>query len=209
MNRSPIEIAGRRVVLRSTTEADLGFLKGLWNDGRVMQWVGFPQGSGYTDESIAVWFQRLCGQSHLSHFIAWANHGTPCGEIGYRVEPGTSRAGLDIKFVPEQQGKGLAADALTALIDHVFNTEQGVEEVWTEPHEDNAAARRLYARCGLRAKARPSDMEPAESYWALERHRWQEMSGQATDSGPRGIQLPQGLPPDAMDQPGSHLTRRI
>ena len=51
-------------------------------------------------------------------------------------------------------------------------TEADVDEVWTEPRPDNAAALKLYQRCGLRPKTRPADMKPDRSYWALERVRW-------------------------------------
>jgi RimJ/RimL family protein N-acetyltransferase len=82
------------------------------------------------------------------------------------------RAGLDIKFRPEAQGQGLATDALKILIRFVFETEPDVEEVWTEPSEENIAARRLYERCGLKPMSRPPDMEQGPSYWVLQREDW-------------------------------------
>lgn len=167
-----MEIVSDRLILRSTRKSDLPFLQGLWNDGRVMRSVGFPNGVGYTDDSISAWFDCSASEPCFHHFIVWEKNGSPCGEVHYRVEATWNRAGLDVKFTPEKQGKGFATEALSALISHVFIEEPDVEEVWTEPAAANDAAKRLYTRCGLRAKDRPMDMKPGESYWALERGRW-------------------------------------
>lgn len=95
-----------------------------------------------------------------------------CGEVFYQKDPEHKRAGLDIKFLPEAQGKGLATEALKLLIEYIFETEEEIDAVWTEPSKENRAARALYTRCGLVEKERPADMEPAESYWELKKEDW-------------------------------------
>jgi RimJ/RimL family protein N-acetyltransferase len=127
---------------------------------------------GYGAEKISKWFDKLQSQPYRHHFIVWADGIGFCGEVYYAVDKEHKRAGLDIKFVPEAQGQGLATDALKTLIQHVFETEKDVQVVWTEPREGNAASQKLYARCGLEPEPRPSDLEPFESYWALSRERW-------------------------------------
>ena len=186
-----MQIKSGRVTLRRTTQEDLPFLKSLWNDGRVMKWVGFPIGLGATDESMAVWFRKRSAEPRFFHFIVWDANGRRCGEVCYDVDPGQKRAGLDVKFAPESQGRGLATDALQALIDYVFAVEEDVDEVWTEPSTANVAARKLYARCGLAEKPRPMDMKQDVPYWALERSRWTELKTNAEqthapDALPRG-----------------------
>lgn len=168
----PTHIKSEHVTLRQTTQDDLPFLKSLWNDGRVMKWVGFPNGVGYTDESIAAWFKKRSSESNFFHYIVWNDDSCRCGEVSYCIERKYRRAGLDVKFIPESQGRGLATDALRALIDHIFLVKQDVYEVWTEPSPENAAARRLYTKCGLIEKPRPVDMEQGIPYWAFERLRW-------------------------------------
>ncbi len=167
-----MQIRGEKVVIRSTMRDDLADLLALWNDGRVMQWVGFPKGLGYDQTKINTWFEKL--QSHPSrhHFVVRANGLGFCGEVYYAVDQVHRRAELDIKFVPAAQGRGLATDALKSLIQYVFETENEVESVWTEPREINIAARRLDARCDLAPESRPPDLAPFESYWALSRERW-------------------------------------
>lgn len=48
-------------LLKETAAEDLLFLKRLWNDGRVMKTVGFPNGLGETDESMARRLYTRCG----------------------------------------------------------------------------------------------------------------------------------------------------
>jgi RimJ/RimL family protein N-acetyltransferase len=174
-----MQIKSGRVTLGRTTQEDLPFLKSLWNDGRVMKWVGFPNGVGDTDETMAAWFRKRSSDPTFFHFIVWDTDNCRCGEVCYGVETGQHRAGLDVKFAPESQGRGLATDALRALINHVFAVERDVDEVWTEPSPQNLAARRLYARCGLAEKPRPRDMKQDVPYWALERSRWIELKTNA------------------------------
>ncbi|MBI5034662.1 MAG: GNAT family N-acetyltransferase [Chloroflexi bacterium] len=168
-------MTGNSVTIRTTTRDDFADLMTLWNDGRVMQWVGFPNGFGYDVEKIGKWFEKLQSQPHRHHFVVYADGVGFCGEVYYVVEQKYRRAELDIKFVPAAQGQGLAADALQTLIRHVFEIEKEVDVVWTEPRQDNSASRKLYTRCGLTAQPRPSDLEPFESYWALSRENWRAL----------------------------------
>jgi RimJ/RimL family protein N-acetyltransferase len=169
-----VPLKGDRVRLVPTKREDLPDLMRLWNDPRVMTLLGFPNGVGYTPETALQWFRDTAeANPNRHHYVARTDELRFCGEAHYTVDAEHRRAGLDIKFVPEAQGKGLAGEALAALIDHVFRTEPDAEEVWTAPAAANARAQKLYARCGLRPKGRPADMEPAESYWALERERWE------------------------------------
>lgn len=165
-------IKGAQVVIRTTTQEDLAELLSLWNDGRVMKWVGFPDGLGYDAEKMSKWFDLVQRQPNSHHFIVRTEDGEFCGEVYYDVDTEHRRAGLDVKFRPKAQGRGLATDALNSLIRHVFETEKDVQVVWTEPREGNSASRKLYARCGLEPEPRPADLEPFESYWALSREKW-------------------------------------
>ncbi len=170
-----------RVTVRATACKDLLLLMGLWNDGRVMRWVGQPGGLGYGADDVFDWFQKLQSDPSRHHFVVHAEGIGFCGELYYAVDSEHRRAGLDIKFRPEAQGRGLATEALSWLIKHVFETESNVDIVWTEPSDANNAARGLDERCGLQPRPRPADLWPAESFWALSRGKWnslQDRSGQ-------------------------------
>jgi len=163
------EIRSVRAILRSTTLADLPDLLRLWNDGRVMRWVGFPDGLGYDQTRIETWFERLQANTNRHHFMVRSAEIGFCGEAYYAADPDQRRAGLDIKLLPEAQGQGIAVDALTTLINYILETEPGIQAVWTEPSELNLATRKLYTRCGLKPCPRPAGLEPGESYWELSR----------------------------------------
>ena len=164
-----MEIKGERVILRSTSPADLADLMDMWNDGRVMQWVGFPDGLGYDREAVENWFAKIEANPTRHHYVVIGSGIGYCGEVYYAVDLDHRRVSLDIKLILEAQGQGLATDALTTLIGHVFNVEEAVNSVWTQPGRVNLAARRLYERCGLRPAPRPADVQDGESYWALTR----------------------------------------
>lgn len=164
-----IELNGERVVIRSTTENNLTDIMHLWNNGEVMKWVGFPDGLGYSLQDMRKWYERLLSTPERHHFLVQAEQVGFCGEVFYAVDGEYNRAGLDIKFMPGAQGRGLATDALKTLIRHVFEQEPEVNAVWVEPSEVNTAARDLYTRCSLTPKPRPADMDDYESYWELNR----------------------------------------
>ncbi len=164
-----MRVRGDRSAFRPTSVTDLSDLMALWNDGRVMKWVGFPDGLGYSASAMTRWFERLRAKPHHHHFVITAPTLGFCGEAYYAVDSVHGRAGLDIKLRPEAQGGRRATAALLQLIHRVFEAESSVDSVWTEPAENNLAARTLYWQCGLRPTERPPDMEPGPSYWQLRR----------------------------------------
>lgn len=146
----------------------------LWNDGRVMRWVGYPDGLGYDREDVEKWFYWIQASPVRRHFVVHAAGIGFCGELYYKADRVHRRAELDIKLIPEAQGQGIATEALKGLIRIVFESEPEINAVWTEPSEENQAARRLYGRCGLEPKLRPADMLPGYSYWELRREDWKD-----------------------------------
>ncbi len=167
-----MQFQGERVTIRSTACKDLLVLMGLWNDGRVMRWVGKPDGLGYGADDVHTWFQKLQGDPSRRHFVVHSEGIGFCGELYYAVDAEHRRASLDCKFRSEAQGRGLAAEAFRWLIKHVFETESNVDTVWTEPSDANIAGCKLCARCGLEPRPRPRDLPSAESFWALSRDKW-------------------------------------
>ncbi len=166
----PIIFHGERVIIKLTEENDLKYIKDLWNEGEVMKWVGFPNGLDVTIEKVKEWFEKIRNYELAKHFVVYTNENTFCGELFYRKDVEHQRAGLDIKFLPNSRGKGLAAESLKLLIEYIFNNENNINAVWTEPSIDNFSARKLYSKCGLTEKVRPMDMKSADSYWELSRN---------------------------------------
>jgi RimJ/RimL family protein N-acetyltransferase len=157
------------VRLRETREDDLDDLVELWNDGRVMRWVCYPEGLGITREGALDWLAVIRRDPHRHHFVVIAAGIGFCGEAYYRTDATHGRAELDIKLRLEAQGRGVATAALSSLIIRVFDREPEIDAVWTEPWPENAKARALYARCGLAPGTRPDDLPPGPSYWERRR----------------------------------------
>lgn len=157
------------LTIRQTTEADLADLGRLWADGEVMRWVGFPGGLHYDEEELGRWLAWVGESPDRRHFVVVDDEVGFCGELFSDVDREAKRAALDIKLLPTARGRGIATAALAWLVDLVFESEPDVDLVWTEPWPENEAAQRLYARCGLRPRARPGDLRPGPSFWALSR----------------------------------------
>ena len=163
------------ITLKPTSSDDLPFLLNLWNDGRVMKWVEFPNGVGETEESIQQWFRCKASKEHFHHFIVLEESDRRCGEVCFDLRG--AYAGLDIKLRPDAQGKGIGTKALKALINRAFEYCNECKLVWTEPSLENTAARRLYTRCGLQESPRPAELKSDEPFWSLSRDRWLESRG--------------------------------
>ncbi len=168
-----MENHGNRVTIRPTTCKDLLVLMGLWNDGRVMRWVGKPDGLAYGADDVFAWYHKMQADPSRHHFVVHAPEVGFCGELYYAVDNLHRRASLDIKFRPEAQGHGLATESFAWLIRRVFECEPDVDIAWTEPSSDNSRAHKLYARCGFSAQPRPIDLWQADSFWAITRDEWQ------------------------------------
>lgn len=172
-----MELTGEAVIIKETNENDLQDLQRLWNNGEVMRSVGYPEGLGQTFAEMTLWYNNIVESYKANHYVILNKDHDFCGEIFYRKDPEHKRAGLDIKILPETQGNGLATEALELFIDYIFKNEEEIEVVWTEPAEENKAARRLYTRVGLQEKERPDDIGAEVPYWELTRADWQEASG--------------------------------
>lgn len=158
------------VILRRTAPGDLQDLLQLWNDGEVMKHVGFPDGIGYDLTRMQRWLERLEASETRHHYVIVHPTIGFCGETYYSADMAHGRAELDIKLAVAARSRGIATMALTQLISIVFETERTIESVWVEPRDENAAAHRLYRRCGLCPKDRPEDLGPGPSYWERRRH---------------------------------------
>ncbi len=109
---------------------------------------------------------------HERHFVVHIPTGKLCGEVYYTVDQAQQRAELNIRLLPEFQGRGLAQDAVQTLVALIFALEPRVEVIWAEPAEENAAAQKLCERCGLTPRPRPPELPPGRPYWELRRKEW-------------------------------------
>jgi aminoglycoside 6'-N-acetyltransferase len=70
-------------------------------------------------------------------------------QFGEEQEPKYRHASIDVALHPDQQGKGLGADAVRALARHLFD-DRGHHRLVIDPAVANARAIRSYRRVGFR-----------------------------------------------------------
>ena len=147
------------IELRPTSEADLPDLMALWNDGRVMAFVGYPNGLGATPDSMAAWFRRLVADPSRRHRSIHDPHLGFCGEAYVAVDPSHDLAALDIKLRPEAQGRGIASRALQQVLEEIFAGALA-GRAYVDPSRHNERALRLYERLGFVETTRPAWLGP-------------------------------------------------
>lgn len=141
--------------IHETGPSDLPHLLTLWNNGDVMQYVGFPEGLNTTLEALQDWYTRLeANRPQRNHYSIYLPDGSYCGESFYEIDPKHDRAAaLDIKLMPAVRGRGIATDALAYAIWEAFT--QGASKVWVDPNPANTKALALYRRLGFQEKPMP------------------------------------------------------
>ncbi|HHX07068.1 MAG TPA: GNAT family N-acetyltransferase [Erysipelothrix sp.] len=139
------------ITIKETSNEDLPFLSSLWNDGYVMKWVGFPAGLNMNAEKMEAWYQRLQTNRNEQHYSIYDGEHQFCGETFARQIGQTYE--VDIKLVPNQQGKSIAAYGLSFMMAKVFmqNTDA---HIIVDPHPENLRALNLYQRLGFQKTAR-------------------------------------------------------
>lgn len=170
-----MKIDGERINIKSTDERDLVDIKNLWNNKNVMRWVGFPEGLNMTMDKIIKWYEKICTSETEKHFVVKDKNDSFCGELFYEKNIKYKSAGIDIKFLPEYQGKGLAREALTLLMEYIFENENDIDMIWTEPSEDNVNAKKLYKACGFSSRTDIYHADSEESRWEMTKNEWEEM----------------------------------
>ncbi len=106
-----------------------------------------------------------------------AENGALLGDCAVRVdEPGSAEVG--VTFAPEHQGRGLAQEALTAVMKHLFEV-LGIHRIYAETDERNEGVHRLLDRLGFRCEAQLVEADWFKGEWcslcihAMLRREWE------------------------------------
>ena len=92
--------------------------------------------------------------------------GTVCGDCAVRVatdQPATAEVGVTLARA--NQGKGLATEALTALVTELFE-QRGIHRVFAEADDRNVPVRRLLERLGFRCEGRLVEADWFKGEWS-------------------------------------------
>jgi RimJ/RimL family protein N-acetyltransferase len=95
--------------------------------------------------------------------------GALCGDCAVHVETSPPRtAEVGVTFAPETQGRGLASEALAAIVTRLFD-EHDVHRVHAEADDRNVAVHRLLERLGFRCEARLVEADFFKGDWCTMR----------------------------------------
>lgn len=164
---------GKRIIVRETRPEDLDNIQSLWNNGAVMAAVGFPEGLGICSMKLETWYEHQTTDSSSRHYSIYESDFGYCGETWYGIDREHGLAALDIKLMPQAQGRGIAAYALSHAISAAFSDDL-VSRVYVEPDPDNSRAWRLYERLGFVSAPRPGFLEAWDTYLELTREAWKK-----------------------------------
>ena len=105
------------LTIRDALPADTPLLCRWWNDGKVMEHAGFPQGLGTSIEKIT---QQLLEPNNRTHLLIIESEGLPIGEMNWRREE-SDHAEIGIKICESnRQEKGFGSRLIAMLCRDLF-----------------------------------------------------------------------------------------
>ena len=105
------------LTIRDALPADTPLLCRWWNDGKVMEHAGFPQGLGTSVEKIT---QKLLEPDNRTHLLIIESEGLPIGEMNWRREE-SDHAEIGIKICEsDRQEKGFGSRLIAMLCRDLF-----------------------------------------------------------------------------------------
>lgn len=135
-----MELHTPRLTLRSARADDLQDLHAVLSDPRTTRWWSTPPHESL--EQTAAWLHSMIanGPDHPDFVIERDGH--VIGKAGFWKLP-------EVGYIlhADHWGQGLAGEAVTAAIDHVFAT-RDIDDLTADVDPDNAASIRLLKRLG-------------------------------------------------------------
>jgi RimJ/RimL family protein N-acetyltransferase len=167
---STVEIVTERLVVRTFRVDDLEAFVAYRSDPEVARYQSWDSPYSMADaESLLHSLSGLVfGQpgEGLQLAIADQASGTICGDCFVRVltdQPETAEIGVTLARA--SQGRGLATEALTALLTELF-ARRGLHRVFAEADDRNSPVRRLLESLGFRCEARHVEADWFKGEWS-------------------------------------------
>ena len=160
-------------------EADTAFFLRLWNDPRVMRFVGFPYGLRLTAEQVRQSIERglqIGDERHLDARLVAILKGTapeagnpaagetPIGECKLGTPDADGLSETDVKLLPQFWGQGYGTEIKRGLLAYLFTCTE-CQVVQASPNVDNLASIRMQeavggTRVGEHLYEFPPEMQP-------------------------------------------------
>lgn len=138
----------KRLIIRKAVTSDIDFYLSLWNSGKVMQNVGFPNGLRISRERVKKQIEGY-GESEFNRTLVVVEKfsGKTIGEcnLGFSNEEGISKT--DIKLLPEFWGNGYGKEIKNALCLYLFRRTI-CKIVEASPNIKNIASLKMQEACG-------------------------------------------------------------
>lgn len=133
------------LTIRDALPADALLLCRWWNDGKVMEHAGFPQGLGTSIEKIT---QQLLEPNNRTHLLIIESEGLPIGEMNWRREE-SDHAEIGIKICESnRQEKGFGSRLIAMLCRDLF-ANRGIARITLDTMLENQRAQHVYEKLGF------------------------------------------------------------
>ena len=140
-------IKKNNLLIRNAETSDAPTLSNWWNDGKVMEHAGFPNGLCITVDKVREQLKEDSDDTHRRLIIEYNN--TPIGEMNYN-NMGNKTAQIGIKICEfSSQDKGLGTKLLNMLIHELFNI-YGYERIILDTNLKNKRAQYVYEKIGFK-----------------------------------------------------------
>lgn len=143
-----------RLRVRSVTlsDADVNCFLRLWNDPRVMRFVGFPRGLGLDAAQVRQAIQRGLSQGDERRLDARLiaerkQDDVAIGECKLGTPDAQGLSETDVKLLPEFWGQGYGVEIKRGLLDYLF-THTDCQVVQATPNVENIASIRMQEAVG-------------------------------------------------------------
>jgi len=167
---STIEIVTERLSVRPFQVDDLEAFVAYRSDPQVARYQSWDPTYSMADAESFLSSERelVFGQpgDWLQLAIVDRETATVCGDCAVRVatdQPATAEIGITL--AQSSQGKGLATEALTAVVTELFE-QRGMHRVFAEADDRNVPVRRLLERLGFRCEGRLVEADWFKGEWS-------------------------------------------
>lgn len=134
------------IAIRNAHASDAQLLAKWWNDGKIMAHAGFPDGLGTSPAEVEEGLKA--DEDRVRRRLILEYDKEAIGEMSYRFKThDTAEIGIKI-CVPTLREKGIGTQALTLLIEHLFN-ELDAKRIILDTNVTNPRAQHVYKKLGF------------------------------------------------------------
>lgn len=127
------------LVIRTATNEDVNSLLKWWNDGKVMEHAGFPNGLGIDEKRVLESIARSNAEHQL---LIMEFDGLKIGEMNYTLKDKIASFGIKI-CEQEFQEKGIGTVLLNMLFEHLFDDKKCLK-ITCDTNLNNERAQNVY-----------------------------------------------------------------